>query len=522
MTDKNVPETDAGQGAVDQTRTVGRGGLYLTMTKIFFIVASYAIVFGIPRAVGKERGDAVFGDYGAVNAWLSVLSTVLVTGTLQAISRFVGGAPHLARAIKYRGVAVQVIFGALVGGGFYLAAPHIAGSQTQLVTPMRVAAIIPFVYAIYSVFMGTLNGEKRFAEQALLDAGFTTMKVVGVLAFAYVLKTTTGCFIGFAAAAAAVGLASIFVTARGHGNLARDDAAAPGRGDLFRFQLQTVAFMLLVQWLVQMDLWYIAWFADYGDVDAERLKDLGESGRALYRSSQTFAQVGYALVVSVTFVLFPLISGASIYENKETARTYVGQAVRYAAIMIVGCAAILSSWPESSIGLLLNDPTKHLGFHPGGSEALRWLGLGYVAFGVLFLLCSVLNASGRPRASIIIAAVTVAVQAGLGYLLMQRYGLVGQSIATMVGMFVGLSVAVFMITKAIGPFLPVASLVRILIAGGVVYAAGLTWHPAGKVLTLGRYFGLGIVYLIVLFGILREFKAADFDKFKRVLPGRKK
>ena len=62
----------------------GRGVLFLAAAKGYFMVAGYAIVFSLPRLLGDA---ASWGDYGVVIAWVSVIDNVIVTATIQGISR---------------------------------------------------------------------------------------------------------------------------------------------------------------------------------------------------------------------------------------------------------------------------------------------------------------------------------------------------------------------------------------------------------------------------------------------------
>ncbi len=505
--------------ATDETRRIGRGALYLTITKLYFIVGSYAIYFGLPR-LGGAGGDALFADYKKVGALLSVIGTVLVMGTTQAVSRFVGQGPEKARGIVGRGLRLQLGLGLLIASAYFLGAPLIADDPT-LVDAIRISAVIPLVYALYSVFMGSLNGERRFFEQALMDGGFTTLKILLVLAGVAVFQTAAGGYVGFAAAAMVVFLASGFTVRRGHGHLSQDIGAEPSPRNLLLFQLQTVGFMLVVQSIVQMDIWYVDWWGSWDpsnslSLEKGELLTEDKAAAALYGSAQLFSQISYSVVISVTFVLFPLISG--IGQDREAARRYVHEAVRYALIMVVGVAAVLTAAPGNTMDLLLRSFSQAQALVPGGEEALRWLGLGYVGFALLFVLCSVLNAAGRPRHSIGLMALVLATQAGVGFFVVPTHGVVGQAVAGLIAMTLGAAAGFLLMKRWIGNVFPFATAARVLVAGGAIYCLSLAWHPDGKLLTLVRSVGCGVLYLVVII-ILKEFGAADLAKFRKVLTG---
>ena len=48
-------------------------------------------------------------------------------------------------------------------------------------TYFRIAAVSPFLYALYAVFIGSANGLRRFRTQASFDVGFSTAKTILLL-----------------------------------------------------------------------------------------------------------------------------------------------------------------------------------------------------------------------------------------------------------------------------------------------------------------------------------------------------
>ena len=70
----------------------------------------------------------------------------------------------------------------------------------------------------------------------------------------------------------------------------------------------------------------------------------------------------------------------------------------------------------------------------------------------------------------------------------------------MVGMSVGLAVGLWFMARWIGNVFPIATCVRVLIAGAAVYAIGMLWHPDGKMITLVRCVACGALYLLLVAG----------------------
>ena len=68
--------------APDSTRTAGRGVVYITAAKLYFMVAGYVVQFVLPRLLGSA---AAYGAYSTVMRSASIMNNVLVTGTIQSV-----------------------------------------------------------------------------------------------------------------------------------------------------------------------------------------------------------------------------------------------------------------------------------------------------------------------------------------------------------------------------------------------------------------------------------------------------
>src|SRR5690242_1622359 len=66
-------------------KSAGRGTIYITIAKLYFIVSGYAIYFFLPRILSAQE----FGQYGFVTGVVSIINAVIVIGTQQAVSKFV-------------------------------------------------------------------------------------------------------------------------------------------------------------------------------------------------------------------------------------------------------------------------------------------------------------------------------------------------------------------------------------------------------------------------------------------------
>ena len=67
----------------------GRGVLYIAFAKFYFMFAGLVVQFRLPAILSH----AAWGSYSFVNSLVSPVNNVLVTGTIQAVSKFAAAEP---------------------------------------------------------------------------------------------------------------------------------------------------------------------------------------------------------------------------------------------------------------------------------------------------------------------------------------------------------------------------------------------------------------------------------------------
>jgi hypothetical protein len=115
------------------------------------------------------------GDFSTVNSFVSIINNTVVQGTIQGVSKPTAEDDARAGAVQRAGVRLQGGLGLLLA----LSSWPDRGARgvledAPLASYFRIAALIPFLYAIYSVFVGSANGLRRFRTQATFDVSFST------------------------------------------------------------------------------------------------------------------------------------------------------------------------------------------------------------------------------------------------------------------------------------------------------------------------------------------------------------
>jgi O-antigen/teichoic acid export membrane protein len=73
-------------------RIAGRGTIYITIAKIWFMVSGYGIAVTLAHLLTDEN----YGIYRVVINTVSIINAVIVTGTYQTVSKYISQQPERA------------------------------------------------------------------------------------------------------------------------------------------------------------------------------------------------------------------------------------------------------------------------------------------------------------------------------------------------------------------------------------------------------------------------------------------
>ncbi|MBI3654373.1 MAG: oligosaccharide flippase family protein [Acidobacteria bacterium] len=479
----------------DVAKTAGRGTILITLAKLWFMISGYGISFALPRLISKDE----FGLYKIVIGVVSIINAVIVTGTQQTVSKYISQEESKADAVKAKALRLQTLVGGAAALGFFLLAPLIARylHDERLTNYLRVASLITLSYGFYAVFIGYFNGRKDFLKQALLDVAYSTMKLGYIVLFVGLGFGVMGGVGGFALAAASVLALSVMVAGRG-----RREGEVPA-AELLKFQAYLLGFTLLLNLLQKVDLVLIKALSS---ADAT----IASENAAYYGAALDLANLTYQIIISITFVIFPLISQATFAAERAKTQSYIANTLRYTLMIMAGLATLFSANARGALAVVY--PADY----QAGGAALRVVAFGMLFFGMLYVLTTIISASGEPKVSLLIGALTLLLSAALNYLLIPLAGLRGAATATTVAMCVGAVGGAAYLAARFQAFLPWLSALRITACAALVYALSLSFSPAAKIWILIKLAVLGLVYVTALL-VSREIGRDDVAILKRII-----
>ncbi|NOZ01021.1 MAG: hypothetical protein GXP54_03930 [Deltaproteobacteria bacterium] len=390
----------------DDARQAGRGFLFITGAKIWFLLTATFASLAFPRLFGDP---VLFGRYRVVSGLLNVVTMVVITATVQAVSKLVSESGASVRSVRRSALTIQTLLFGPVFIVMFVLADRIAGFlllDPGLGTPLRVASVVVIAYAYYAVPVGALNGTRQFGRQAALDVSFSTMKTGLMVGLVVATGSVTWAFGGFAAAALAVLGLSLFVARVGPD----DPPGLPVRVRYLAYLLPLGGYALVLNLLLQADI--IGLKASLGGgldslwPDASTA-DMASMAAGIYGAVKNVATIPYQAVISLTFVVFPFVSRATSASDGAAADSAVSGAMRLAAVLSGMATAMLGATGGGLVTLLFGAP------YAGGSQVLVPLLAAVSIMSLMFVGNAILASAGRPLVSLFSGGVAAAVQVGL-------------------------------------------------------------------------------------------------------------
>jgi stage V sporulation protein B len=467
-----------GQADADTARGAGRGGLAVAGAKAWFIVVGLVQQTLLPRFIGMDG----YGAFSIVLAVANIPNNVVTASSIQVVSRAVAGAgADQEEQAQRRALRIHAVIAPCVAALFFALAPLAAEFEhaPHVLRPLRIFAGVLFVYGLYTPLIGALNGKRRFVAQAGLDITFATLRTIGMLSAAYWLGRRldgpTGAAIGVATAAAAI--LPIALATAGAGR------AGPGGIGPARHlaALGPIALgQLFLNLLMQADIWLLRRFAhesgEAAGVAGEALRIGTDSLVGAYRAAQLFAFLPYQLLLSITFILFPMVARAHAQKDDAAVRAYVRTGLRLGVVL----AGLMVSCTSGLAPGLLRFAYPQQAADTAGT-ALRILALGQGAFAIFGIETTVLVSLSRERWSATVTGIAALLVAGFCWAVVPSAPFDSQlllrtALSTSLALALAAGTGAILVLRAAGGFTPGKTLMRTALAMAAAIGAGC-WMP---------------------------------------------
>lgn len=456
-----------------------RGFVLLTVGQVLFLISGYATHITLARGLGP----AEYGTYGILLSILSTVALVLTTGMPEAIAKFAAERPTDAGAIFAQGIGIQFRFSLLLGLAYAVFSPLIALGlhDRSLTLQLATSALAIPPVALYAVVLGALNGERRFAAQALTVSGYGVLRAAMVIGLSPRLQIW-GAVAGFVLAPLVVVALTL------PGILRRRAASVLESRALWLFARPVIGFTIAMTFLMNVDLFIVK----------SVVRDLDVVG--YYTAAATIAKVPYFFFSAVGVVLLPIISSAGAAKDVHVLAD-ARNAIRLTFIAALGVAAIVIPLSRAVLRLLYGQR------YDVAALPLALLVLSSTLFTLTFIIAYALNGLGKPGLAMRLTAAGVLLEVLLALVLTPRLGPIGAAASSC---FAGATILGFLLYFAkpeLGAVMSVRSLLRVGFAVGAVILLGLALpHERPLSLLWSAPLALGYAGLLL---VTRELSLAE-------------
>lgn len=472
---------------------------WLTVAEIIYNLSGYIIHSG----VGRILGPAEYGRYGLV-VTLTTMVVVLIgngipTAMTKYLSEFFETNPGMILAIKKQALRAQLILMGAVTIIFFLAAPLIsmALKDTSLIPLFRISAFIIPAFAAASFYFYYYTGIHKFNLQAGLKITRSLARIIFIIGLAYFFKVS-GSVAGYIVAPLLVFLVAWLIDKL---QVSREYFGATNESfdwrKLLSYAWPITLFMLFYEILISLDLYFV--------------KAIMQSDylTGIYNGSLTIGRIPYYLFYALTIVLLPTISQTTSQNNTSETRKIISQSLRFMIILLLPVIVLMFVYATPIVNLFY------------GSEYLDAvlpmqvliLGMGFLT--IFYVMSFVFSGAGLVKLPMYIALSGMILNAGLNYILIKMYGIIGSAAATSITSVIIVLILLFFIHRHFQGLIKFFNFAKMLAAAVAMYAVSL-FLPAQNLMFLFWSIILTAIYFTILY-ILQEIKKEDLDLLKKLI-----
>ena len=476
-----------------ETKTsLTKGGIYITVSQVVLLVTTYIMQF----LLGSYLGPELYGIYGVISALITTVTLFLIAGLPLAISKYIAENPEMAYTIKIKALKIQSIFSIIIFATYFFSAGLIADlfNDPSLKPYIQLSAFVIPTRGISSVYSGFFNGLYQFRKQAIAQTIYAVARLLFVVLLT-VLFSIKGAIIGLFIAPMCSWLYSSIAS-----RIKIKKEFLFSVIELIKFIIPITIFSVLLTLLMNLDLFLVKSFLASNELTG------------YYNAAAVISKLPYMFFGTIATVIFPAISNSVKTNTTEKSKRLVTQAIRHLLILLVPCVLLVSATSKQILSLVY---TKD--FSPG-AEALSILIIGLGFLTLFYLMSNMITASGKPFVPTTTLSILIFVDYILNKTLIGKFQLVGAALATTITTIIAVVILSVFVYKGFKTILPVASLLKILLSGFIVYVIALN-ISLSKYLLPVEYAVLFLFYLGILH-ITKELKREDYKRFRAMLPFR--
>lgn len=466
---------------------LGKATIYMTISSIFFIISGYVINIWLGRFLGPE----LYGIYGVTIALWSLVTIVLVAGVPQAITKLISTNQSETDNILKSSIILQIISAVVFTLIYYLLADFIASllNDSKLSEYIRLSSLIIPTYTLFSLFNNYYNGQQKFGIQASMNLIYSIIKTV--------LSVVLGYFLLLKGVMIALILSPILPLIL-FMKIPKMRLKSYPYKKILMLSITFVGFSIFSTAQTSLDLFFIKTI-----LQSDQLA-------GFYTASQNISRIPFYIINSLSFVIFPVIAFNITNNNNEHNKQVISNAIRYACLILIPLAFIISATSNQLIDLLYTN------IYAEASGSLSILIIGTIFYNLLFIFSYILNGAGKTLTSIYICILGNIVTIILCIILIPVYSLVGAAISTVIGCLIAMILAAIFVYRQFNILVSIKSLMKIVSSSLLVYIIA-KYIVISAIYIPILYILLGIIYIVCLI-TLKEITKKDYKLVVSIVP----
>lgn len=493
------------------SNNLAKSTMWLIVSEIIFNLSGYVI----HSFVGRVLGPADYGRYGLVVTLTTMVIILIGNGIPTAMAKYISEVfqtnPRMVLVIKKKAIFLQSILIGAITIIFFFSAPLISWALSdESLTPLfQISTLIIPAFAAASFYFSYYTGLHKFNVQSILKTLRSVLKVVAIVGLAYAFKVP-GSIIGYAVAAFSVflvafGLDQLKYTKEIKKAAREQDLAIKSDFEtkkLVNYAWQVILFFLAYELLISIDLYLVK-----GILHDDRLT-------GIYNAALTVGRIPYYIFYALTIMLLPVISKSTSEQDHAQTNAVIGQSLRLMTILLIPSVILLSQFARPVIKLFYSSQYIDAAY----PMSILAYGVGFLT--IFYVMSFVLNGAGKTKIPMWISIFGVIVNSILNYILIKKSGIAGSAIATTITSFLTMLMILFYIKKDFGVLIQLKSLLKMLLAGILMYLAS-RFFSQSEFLFLIWSVALMSFYLFILV-LLKEITMQDFNYLKNIFSKKKK
>jgi O-antigen/teichoic acid export membrane protein len=472
---------------------MGKGIIYYLISRSVFVAGAYAIHIYIARLLGPE-------PYGVFNVCLSIITICYVflgNGVMQVVSKSSAKFPHSAKDFLKKGASIQLLLSMMFGLLLVVFSGPIARSfkEPGLEKLLYLSALVIISRSLFFVFIGVLNGIRRFGAENLVRGVHGLLRAVTAILFVYLGFEIVGALSGLLVGSLAAVLLGYLLTR----NLGAEKQPAVRLSDIFLGAVPVMIIYGTLTAIINIDLLAVKYV-------------MGESQfTGYYASASAVSKIIFWIVLAYSAVLLPFVSASYFRKNFQEAGQYVARLMRYSFLVLTPLVLLGSFYSREVIQIVYGHQ------YMPAAAALRILIWGFLALGFCAIISVAMIGIDREKTMIKIVLIGLGIALLLNILLVPLWGLMGAAVATCFSSLVIAAVSYSYIYKRLRMPVSLKSLFKSVTAWGIMLLgafglAGTHIHVAAKGVIL--YTG----YVLFLF-LVNEADKKDINDIKNLVAG---